>query len=154
MLGQDLGQDIGRDHLSDLQEEDPGLWRRSELVITTKVFWGGSGVNESGLSRKHVLEGLSSSLDRLGLDYVDMVFCHRPDPFTPTETVVQAMTSAVRSGMATCWGTSEWSAQMIQEARDHANRLGLAPPFFDQTQYSSMVHRAPGSHRSGVRPGK
>ena len=54
--------------LSDLQEEDPALWRRSDLVITTKVFWGGSGVNESGLSRKHVLEGLSSSLDRLGLD--------------------------------------------------------------------------------------
>ena len=126
--------------LSDLQEEDPGLWRRSELVITTKVFWGGSGVNESGLSRKHVLEGLSSSLDRLGLDYVDMVFCHRPDPFTPTETVVQAMTSAVRSGMATCWGTSEWSAQQITEAFWIARSMGLEPPQFEQPQYN-MLHR-------------
>ena len=126
--------------LKQLQEEDSALWRRSELVITTKVFWGGSGVNESGLSRKHVREGLSNSLNRLQLDYVDMVFCHRPDPHTPTSTVVRAMTDAVRSGMATCWGTSEWSAQQITEAFWIARNEGLEPPQFEQPQYN-MLHR-------------
>ena len=126
--------------LSDLQKEDSELWRRSDLVITTKVFWGGAGVNESGLSRKHVLEGLSASLERMKLDYVDMVFCHRPDPFTPTETVVRAMTSAVRSGMATSWGTSEWSAQQITEAFWIARSMGLEPPQYEQPQYN-MLHR-------------
>lgn len=126
--------------LKQLQEEDSALWRRSELVITTKVFWGGSGVNESGLSRKHVREGLSNSLNRLQLDYVDMVFCHRPDPHTPTSTVVRAMTDAVRGGMATCWGTSEWSAQQITEAFWIARNEGLEPPQFEQPQYN-MLHR-------------
>jgi hypothetical protein len=73
--------------LTHLQKEDPVLWRRSDLVITTKIFWGGSGANEAGLSRKHVREGMAASLQRLQLDYVDLVFCHRPDPLTPTETV-------------------------------------------------------------------
>ena len=81
-----------------------------------KNFLGGSGVNERGLSRKHIMEGMDSSLERLGLDYVDMVFCHRPDPHTPTATVVRAMTDIVRSGASTSWGTSEWSAQQITEA--------------------------------------
>ena len=88
--------------LSELVQEDPELWRRSDLVITTKIFWGGAGVNERGLSRKHIMEGMDASLDRLGLDYVDMVFCHRPDPHTPTSTVVRAMTDIVRSGASTC----------------------------------------------------
>ena len=60
--------------LSELQEEDPETWRRSEIVITTKIFWGGNGVNESGLSRKHIMEGLDACLERLQLDYGDMVF--------------------------------------------------------------------------------
>ena len=64
--------------LAQLKEEDPALWRRSELIITTKIFWGGSGVNETGLSRKHVIEGTKASLKRLKLDYVDLIFCHRP----------------------------------------------------------------------------
>jgi aryl-alcohol dehydrogenase-like predicted oxidoreductase len=68
--------------------------------VTTKLFWGGDGVNEAGLSRSHVREGLDASLDRLQMDYVDLVFCHRPDPYTPTETIVRAMSETVRSGMA------------------------------------------------------
>ena len=126
--------------LKKLQNEDSNLWRRSELVITTKVFWGGEGVNESGLSRKHILEGLSKSLERLQLDYVDMVFCHRPDPFTPTSTVVRAMTDVIRNGMATSWGTSEWSAQQITEAFWIAKNEGLEPPQYEQPQYN-MLHR-------------
>lgn len=126
--------------LSALTEEDPLLWRRSELVITTKIFWGGDGVNEKGLSRKHIMEGMDASLERLGLDYVDMVFCHRPDPHTPTTTVVRAMTDIVRSGASTAWGTSEWSAQQITEAFWIAKSEGLEPPSFEQPQYN-MFHR-------------
>jgi len=126
--------------LSELEEEDPEMWRRSELVITTKIFWGGNGVNESGLSRKHIMEGLDSCLKRLQLDYVDMVFCHRPDPFTPTSTVVRAMTDAVRNGWATSWGTSEWSAAQIMEAIWFAKSEGLEPPMYEQPQYN-MLHR-------------
>ena len=126
--------------LSELVEEDPILWRRSDLVITTKIFWGGSGVNERGLSRKHIMEGMDSSLERLGLDYVDMVFCHRPDPHTPTATVVRAMTDIVRSGASTSWGTSEWSAQQITEAFWIARTEGLEPPSYEQPQYN-MLHR-------------
>ncbi len=126
--------------LTQLEEEDPEAWRRSDLLITTKVFWGGRGVNECGLSRKHIMEGLDAGLDRLQLDYVDLVFCHRPDPFTPTETVVRAMTDVVRSGMATAWGTSEWSAQQITEAVWTARTLGFEPPQFEQPQYN-MLHR-------------
>lgn len=81
-----------------------------------QIFWAGSGKNECGLSRKHIMEGVDASLKRLQLSYVDLLFCHRPDPFTPTETVVRAMTDVIRSGKATAWGTSEWSAQQITEA--------------------------------------
>lgn len=119
-----------------LTKEDPQKWRRSDLVISTKVFWGGDGVNEKGLSVKHVREGLAASLKRLRMDYVDMYFCHRPDPFTPTETVVRAMTDAVRSGKACSWGTSEWSAQQITEAYWIAKTLGLEPPMYEQPQYN------------------
>jgi voltage-dependent potassium channel beta subunit len=126
--------------LQELQEEDPELWRRSDLVITTKTFWGGPGVNESGLSMKHCREGLDASLSRLQLDYVDLLFCHRPDPHTPTSTVVRSMTQMVRSGRASAWGTSEWSAQQITEAFWIARSEGLEPPQFEQPQYN-MLHR-------------
>ena len=126
--------------IAQLQQEEPALWRRSELVITTKIFWGGTGVNERGLSRKHMLEGLDASLQRMQVKYVDLVFCHRPDPFTPTETVVRGMTELVRSGRATAWGTSEWSAQQITEAFWLARTLGLEPPQMEQPQYN-MLHR-------------
>ena len=126
--------------LEELSNEDPELWRRSELIITTKIFWGGEGVNEKGLSRKHIMEGLDGSLERMRLDYVDMVFCHRPDSHTPTATVVRAMTDMVRSGVATSWGTSEWSAQQITEAFWIARSEGLEPPQFEQPQYN-LLHR-------------
>jgi len=126
--------------IKQLQEEDAVKWRRSDLIITTKIFWGSDGVNEKGLSRKHIREGLDASLRRLQLDYVDLVFCHRPDPLTPTEQVVRGMTDAIRSGKATAWGTSEWSAQQITEAVWIARTFGLEPPQMEQPQYH-MFHR-------------
>ena len=126
--------------IKELQADDPVLWRRSDLVLTTKLFWGGDGVNERGLSRKHLTEGLDASLKRLQLDYVDLCFCHRPDPYTPTETIVRGMTDLVRSGKATAWGTSEWSAAQIVEAVWIARSYGLEPPPFEQPQYNAM-HR-------------
>jgi len=118
-----------------LRDENPSLWRRSDIMLTTKIFWGGDGVNERGLSRKHITEGIDAALERLQTPYVDLVFCHRPDPLTPTETVVRAMTDAVRCGKATAWGTSEWSAQQITEAVWIARQYGLEPPQFEQPQY-------------------
>ena len=72
-----MGEAIAR-----LAQDDPLAWRRSDLLITTKVFWGGDGVNEKGLSRKHAIEGAVNALERLQVDYVDLIFCHRPDPLT------------------------------------------------------------------------
>ena len=126
--------------MAQLRKAEPEIWRRSDILVTTKIMWGGSGVNERGLSRKHIQEGLDMALKRLQVDYVDLVFCHRPDPHTPTETVVRAMSQMVRSGRATAWGTSEWSAQQITEAFWLAQNLGLEPPQFEQPQYN-MVKR-------------
>lgn len=81
---------------SELLSSDPKLWNRSDVVITTKLYWGGSGLNQQGLSRKHIMEGMDASLKRLQLDYVDLIYCHRPDSLTPTETTVRAMTDLVR----------------------------------------------------------
>ena len=124
--------------MSQLEKEDPETWRRSEIIVSTKIFWGGTGVNERGLSRKHINEGLDASLKRLQVDYVDLLFCHRPDPFTPTETIVRGMTDVVRSGRASAWGTSEWSAQQITEAYWIAIIQGLEPPQFEQPQYNML----------------
>jgi voltage-dependent potassium channel beta subunit len=126
--------------MAQLMVEEPESWRRTDIVVTTKLFWGGEGVNEKGLSRKHIWEGLENSLERLQLSYVDLLFCHRPDPYTPTETVVRAMTDMVRNGLCTAWGTSEWSAQQITEAFWIARTHNLVPPEFEQPQYN-MFHR-------------
>ena len=85
-------------------------WKRSDLVIATKIFWGGDGPNDRGLSRKHILEGTDASLRRLQMDYVDLIFCHRPDMHTPIEETVWAMNHIVNQGKAIYWGTSMWSA--------------------------------------------
>ena len=115
-------------------------WKRSELVISTKIYWGGDGPNDVGLSRKHILEGTAASLRRLQLESVDLLFCHRPDPATPTEEVVRAMTDLVRQGRAHYWGTSEWSAAEIMHAYHIARAERLVPPVMEQPQYN-MFHR-------------
>jgi voltage-dependent potassium channel beta subunit len=115
-------------------------WKRSDLVVSTKIFWGGSGPNDRGLSRKHVLEGAHASLHRLQLDYVDLIYCHRPDVHTPIEETVWAMDQLIRQGRALYWGTSEWSAQQIMEAHAIARQRNLIPPQVEQPQYN-MFHR-------------
>ncbi|MBC8076336.1 MAG: aldo/keto reductase [Chloroflexales bacterium] len=114
-------------------------WRRESLVVSTKIFWGGDGPNDTGLSYKHVVEGVNSALKRLQLDYVDLVFCHRPDPNTPIEETVRAMDLVIRQGKAFYWGTSEWSAAEILRADGIARQYGLTPPSMEQPQYNMLT---------------
>ena len=115
-------------------------WKRSDLVLSTKIFWGGNGPNDRGLSRKHIVGGVDAALGRLRVDYVDLVFCHRPDLHTPIEETVRAMDFIVGQGKALYWGTSEWSAAQITEAYGIARREHLTPPTMEQPQYN-MLHR-------------
>ncbi len=115
-------------------------WNQKDLVLSTKIFWGGDGPNERGLSRKHIIEGLDASLKRMGLDYVDLVFAHRPDIHTPIEETVRAFNHVINQGKAFYWGTSEWSAQQIMEAYSIARQEHLIPPLMEQPQYN-MFHR-------------
>lgn len=110
-------------------------WRRSDLVISTKIFWGGPGPNDSGLSRKHIVEGTEAALGRLQTDYVDLLFCHRPDCHTPIEETVWAMNHVVQNGKALYWGTSEWTAEQIRQAYEIARHEHLIPPTMEQPQY-------------------
>ncbi len=115
-------------------------WRREDIVVSTKIFWGGSGPNDTGLSHKHIIEGVNNSLRRLQMDYVDLLFCHRPDPNTPIEETVRAMDIVIRQGKALYWGTSEWSAADIMRADGIARLYNLTPPTMEQPQYN-MFHR-------------
>ncbi|HZW85214.1 MAG TPA: aldo/keto reductase [Nitrososphaerales archaeon] len=115
-------------------------WKREDIVVSSKVFWGGTGPNDLGLSRKHVYEACRASLKRLQLDYLDLFFCHRPDPSTPIEETVRAMDDLVHQGLILYWGTSEWTAADIMRAHGIARELGLTPPQMEQPQYN-MLHR-------------
>jgi len=115
-------------------------FKRSDLVLSTKIFWGGPGVNDRGLSRKHIVEGTDAALKRLQTDYVDLLFCHRPDARTPVEETVRAMNAIIASGRAFYWGTSEWSAAQLMEAHGIARELGLIGPLMEQPQYN-LFHR-------------
>ena len=114
---------------------------REELVISSKVFWPvGKGPNARGLSRKHVTESVNSSLKRMGLDYLDLYFCHRYDPDTPVEEVVRTMNDLIHQGKILYWGTSEWEAAQVMEAYGIARQYGLVPPTMEQPQYN-LFHR-------------
>ena len=114
-------------------------WKRSDLVISTKLFWGGSKPNQTSLSRKHIIEGARASLARLQMDYVDLIFCHRPDIYTPIEETVRAMNFLIDQGMAFYWGTSEWSADQIMQAYSIARQYDLIPPTMEQPQYNMFT---------------
>ncbi len=114
-------------------------WKRTDLILSTKIFWGGEGPNDRGLSRKHIFEGTNAALKRLQTDYVDLIFCHRPDYHTPIEETVWAMNLVIQQGKALYWGTSEWSAERIRAAYDFAIKEHLIPPLMEQPQYNMFV---------------
>ncbi|MBL8117524.1 MAG: aldo/keto reductase [Anaerolineae bacterium] len=118
-------------------------WRRDSYVVSSKVFFGSQNnptPTQRGLSRKHVVEACHQALERLQLDYLDLYFCHRPDPETPIEETVRAMTELILRGDVLYWGTSEWSAQEIMEAYSVAREHHLIPPTMEQPQYH-LFHR-------------
>jgi len=118
-------------------------WKRTDLVITTKLNWGAHNgeilVNNHGLSRKHIIEGLEASLERLDLKYVDVVYAHRPDRLTPMEETVRAFNYVIEKGMALYWGTSEWSADEIAEAVGIARDLRMIAPIVEQPFYNILT---------------
>ncbi|KAA6414811.1 MAG: putative potassium channel beta subunit [Lasallia pustulata] len=117
-------------------------WKRNDLVISTKINWGGAfgdnPVNNGGLSRKHLVEGLNASLKRLQLDYVDLVYAHRPDRNTPIEETVRAFNHLIDTGKAFYWGTSEWNADEIATAWRFADKLNMIGPLMEQPQYNML----------------
>src|SRR5512141_1074971 len=117
-------------------------WRRSSYIVSTKLYWGlADRPNEKNtLNRKYLMQAIDGSLERLGLDYVDPVFCHRADPETPIEETVRAMHDMITAGKALYWGTSEWSAAEIMAAWHVADRHHLHKPVTEQPQYN-LLHR-------------
>jgi voltage-dependent potassium channel beta subunit len=110
-------------------------WPRDTFVVSSKVFWGGDRPNQEGLNRKHVIEACHAALRRLQVDYLDLYFCHRPDPDTPIEETVRAMSDLIAQGKVLYWGTSEWSAAGILRAHAIAREWHLVPPTMEQPQY-------------------
>jgi voltage-dependent potassium channel beta subunit len=120
-------------------------WPRLNYVVSTKFFWGldrtGHATNRKDtLNRKYLTQAIDGSLKRMGLDFIDLVYCHRPDPHTPIEETVWAMSDMITRGKALYWGTSEWSAQEIRAAWDVADRHHLHKPVMEQPQYN-LFHR-------------
>ncbi len=113
-------------------------WRRESLVLSTKLFWGGEGPNDVGLSHKRIIEGTHAALKRWQVDELDLVFCHRPDPNTPIEETVRAFDVLIKQGKIFYWGTSEWSAAEIITAFKIAREHGLTPPTMEQPQYNLL----------------
>ncbi|KAF7723436.1 hypothetical protein EC973_002035 [Apophysomyces ossiformis] len=137
--------DVAESHAGGQGEIDLGLalrsqkgLKRSDFVVSTKVFWGGKGPNDRGLSRKHVFEGTVACLQRLQLDYVDVLYAQRPDPDTPMEEIVRAFNWCIDKGMALYWATSEWPAHMIMDAMSVAKRLQLIAPITESPQYNML----------------
>src|SRR6476660_6807407 len=117
-------------------------WERWSYVISTKIYWGihGDAVNMSNtLNRKYLMQAIDGSLERLGLDFVDLLYCHRADPKTPIEETVWAMSDIVSSGRALYWGTSEWTADEIRAAWLIADRHHLHKPVMEQPQYNALA---------------
>jgi voltage-dependent potassium channel beta subunit len=117
-------------------------WSRDSYVVSSKVFFGAQTSapkpNQHGLSRKHIYEACYQARQRLQVDYLDLYYCHRPDPETPVEETVRAMTELILRGDVLYWGTSEWSATEIMEAHSVARQFGLIPPTMEQPEYNLL----------------
>jgi len=119
-------------------------WPRWSYVVTTKVFWGlnrGTPNMNNTLNRKYLMHAIDASLERFGLDFVDVLYCHRSDPNTPIEETVWAMSDIITAGKALYWGTSEWSADEIRAAIDIAERHHLHKPVTEQSQYNLLERK-------------
>lgn len=121
-------------------------WPRLDYIVSTKFFWGlqreGNTANKKDtLNRKYLMQAIDGSLQRMGLDFIDLVYCHRADPNTPIEETVWAMSDMITRGKALYWGTSEWSAEEIRTAWDVAEKHHLHKPVMEQPQYH-LFHRA------------
>jgi voltage-dependent potassium channel beta subunit len=120
-------------------------WPRLNYIVSSKFFWGidrqGNTINRRDtLNRKYLMQAIDGSLQRMGLDFIDLVYCHRPDPHTPIEETVWAMSDIITRGKALYWGTSEWSAAEIRGAWDLAEKHHLHKPVMEQPQYN-LFHR-------------
>lgn len=127
-------------------------WRRGSYLISTKLFWGlHEGPNQQNtLNRKYLIEAIDGSLTRLGVDHVDLLFCHRSDPTTPIEETVWAMHNIVESGKALYWGTSEWEADRILSAIEIAERHHLHKPVVEQPMYNLFARHRFGAAYEGL----
>lgn len=117
-------------------------WRRDSYIVSSKVYWGSvpdPKPTQRGLSRKHIVEACHQALDRLQLDYLDLYFCHRPDPTVPAEEIVRSMSDLIQQGKVLYWGTSEWPAQLILEAYAVARQYNLIPPTMEQPEYNMFA---------------
>lgn len=130
---------------------------RHELVISSKVFWPMSeDINDQGLSRKHIMESIDKSLQRIGTDYLDLYFCHRFDPQTPLLETIRAMDDLIHRGKILYWGTSEWSAEQLKEAHAICEKYGYYKPQVEQPQYNLIERNvfeksvAPMAHKLGM----
>jgi voltage-dependent potassium channel beta subunit len=135
----DLADVYGRGGAETQMGEILAQFPRHTLVISSKVFWPMSDdINDRGLSRKHIMESINRSLQRLRTDYLDIYFCHRPDTDTPVEETARAMDDLIHQGKVLYWGTSEWTAAQIVEAYEVCERYNLYKPVVEQPQYSML----------------
>ena len=111
-------------------------WSRDTYILSSKVFWGGEKPTQIGLSRKHISDACHAALKRLQVEYLDLFFCHRPDPETPIEETVRAMDVLIQQGKVLYWGTSEWEAEQLSEAYSVAQNFNLTPPTMEQPEYN------------------
>jgi len=115
-------------------------WDRDTYIVSSKAFWGGELPTQKGLSKKHLNDACNAALRRLQVDYLDLFFCHRPDPETPIIETVYAMNDLLQQGKIMYWGTSEWSADEIKEAFICSEKYNLRGPTMEQPQYN-ILHR-------------
>ena len=115
-------------------------WTRDTYIVSSKAFWGGELPTQKGLSKKHLHDACNAALKRLQVEYLDLYFCHRPDPETPIIETVYAMNDLIHQGKILYWGTSEWSAKEIRKAHNEAEKNNLRGPLMEQPQYN-ILHR-------------
>jgi len=115
-------------------------WTRDTYIVSSKAFWGGQLPTQKGLSKKHLHDACNAALERLQVEYLDLYFCHRPDPETPIIETVYAMNDLIHQGKILYWGTSEWSAKDIRKAHNEAEKNNLRGPLMEQPQYN-ILHR-------------